>query len=1185
MTDWRDRFCGRAAELAALREAYDAVARGGGPRLVVVVGDRGMGKTRLVREFYAWLCRERDPDDYWPDVSLFRGRNLLFGPDVERDPAVRAHFASFTLGERRMRFLWWGIRLADADDRNAVPTDLAGHRRALDLHLEPLRHARRMDETRAAAVGLGLDVVRSGALKAVEFIPGAGPAISAMIEGASVLYRRVKIRAQRQALEEQHRAERVARVAEARTDLLTESTLEELAALFAAGAGTDAAATNTPADTIPLVLFVDDAQFARPGGDEGVLRLIRQLWRRAVLEGWPLLLVATHWDREWSAADEYAAEPDFAAYFRPLLRRLDTVHALVLGPEPALAQLVHAGLGALPPHDVELIVGRADGNPQLLIEIVDRIARSPAWRSADGALSPVGRRHLETARFELHDLIRRRMESDTTSDDVRRAVAVSSVQGVEFSCALAETVAELLRAGPVRDGLEAAENTHRFVAGVAQGAAGFLQRAYRDAALALVDGQFGSQEIVHEALARAVDTMLADPGRWAGLGAAEQDAVLALRVAFGEHAPDAAARHEAARTAAMLALRARGGANAVPDVARAAFWARRFQRGLADGRWAADVVELGELQVLEETVRFWDGAAAARHLAQALVERLHEQVERDGAPELEAGLIAALQVLGLALEQELRVDLAEPRVAEALGRARALHEREPGVAYGRLLVGALQRMAALQLLDSEAGEKERLLREMVALTGSLRAAHGDDNDLTNDHVAALVQLAYWLERDDDPGDEVPALLQSALSLQLALFEREPRASRLRDLGAIYLAVVENVARRGDAERARSLLPHALEALHDAFEAMPRQESRFIYARALGRAADLSWGWGDAAAALDFDRQARALLEAVSPAPDPTHAARQMGQYVASARYQHEMRAGEIFDPAPTDALGETLHDLLERARPLLDSSAYLRWTYAELAGRLSAHLELRAMCRGEAAGAATQLRATTDALLRQYGGSGDGTSWYQGLLIGAEAVAAAARRLGRADDCARTHHAALRWALEYAASTNEETATGDLFYWIIVSGQELLDVDRPLETELLRACARVLLAPAPESEPFATARFRSPALSILATLGSALPRDERLALLDAAMREFEKHDFSMAWLAGFEARVECGLWTAGPATWCQALTSKEAELLPDADLEPTARRSFESRFLARLRRKWRCTPPGSHAGPVALPDG
>jgi class 3 adenylate cyclase len=48
-------FVGRGGELAGLQEAYGRVVASGEPHLVTVVGDAGVGKTRLLREFWQWL--------------------------------------------------------------------------------------------------------------------------------------------------------------------------------------------------------------------------------------------------------------------------------------------------------------------------------------------------------------------------------------------------------------------------------------------------------------------------------------------------------------------------------------------------------------------------------------------------------------------------------------------------------------------------------------------------------------------------------------------------------------------------------------------------------------------------------------------------------------------------------------------------------------------------------------------------------------------------------------------------------------------------------------------------------------------------------------------------------------------------------------------------------------------------
>src|SRR5262249_26379311 len=53
-------FVGRDDELAHLQEAYRQVVEEGRPRLALIVGDPGVGKTRLVRELWHWLA-EQDP--------------------------------------------------------------------------------------------------------------------------------------------------------------------------------------------------------------------------------------------------------------------------------------------------------------------------------------------------------------------------------------------------------------------------------------------------------------------------------------------------------------------------------------------------------------------------------------------------------------------------------------------------------------------------------------------------------------------------------------------------------------------------------------------------------------------------------------------------------------------------------------------------------------------------------------------------------------------------------------------------------------------------------------------------------------------------------------------------------------------------------------------------------------------
>jgi class 3 adenylate cyclase len=82
-------FVGRGGEMEQLQQAYRQVAVGGRPLLVSVVGEAGVGKTRLVREFWGWLGVQ-------PERPLLRsGRCLSYGHGITYWPlgeVLKEHF-------------------------------------------------------------------------------------------------------------------------------------------------------------------------------------------------------------------------------------------------------------------------------------------------------------------------------------------------------------------------------------------------------------------------------------------------------------------------------------------------------------------------------------------------------------------------------------------------------------------------------------------------------------------------------------------------------------------------------------------------------------------------------------------------------------------------------------------------------------------------------------------------------------------------------------------------------------------------------------------------------------------------------------------------------------------------------------------------------------------------------------
>ena len=69
----RRTFVGRESELELLRATYARAAHEGEPHLVTIMGDAGVGKTRLVRELWEWL------GSVPPEPRRMTGRCLSYG--------------------------------------------------------------------------------------------------------------------------------------------------------------------------------------------------------------------------------------------------------------------------------------------------------------------------------------------------------------------------------------------------------------------------------------------------------------------------------------------------------------------------------------------------------------------------------------------------------------------------------------------------------------------------------------------------------------------------------------------------------------------------------------------------------------------------------------------------------------------------------------------------------------------------------------------------------------------------------------------------------------------------------------------------------------------------------------------------------------------------------------------------
>jgi len=501
-------FCGRENELGRLRRDWAVTVDHGLPRVVVVLADNGLGKTRLVQEFYNWLSTHVDrPGEagYWPDELERQGDNLEVNPPLaECRP------------EREAPFLWWGLRFQDVRQRNVAVAGMDASLRDLSEHLGVLMAGVRNEERRRRALEAIGD---AGADFALEFIQ--------TVSHAGLIKTTASFLAKAWGIGREYLAERAP---PSLTDLRqreqaskAERVVKSLSAVLAARE-----------ESLPICIFADDAHFS--DADPDTVDLLRRLLEAAKRERWPLLLVITHWQDRWNAVASAVAR-----WLKPQAAGLTLLPFATLAPS-ALAPVLKQYLPGLLPDQAEAVLGRADGNPQYLEEIVAFMARRP--RLFEGldlrrALKPGGLAEVMTAtalgRYELNTA-----RFQALPREAKGALAIGSLQGQRLLQDLTAEVAASL--GWCNDeatlkAIELAEMPHNLVRRD-HAWAEFLQRLYREIANQELPNLFEDPTSVTSSLIVALRGRVTDSDALTALDPRDRQATLGLAWTILHEAPE-----------------------------------------------------------------------------------------------------------------------------------------------------------------------------------------------------------------------------------------------------------------------------------------------------------------------------------------------------------------------------------------------------------------------------------------------------------------------------------------------------------------------------------------------------------------------------------------------------------------------------------------------------------------------
>lgn len=477
-------FYGRKEELQILLDAWHR-ARKGSPQWVSVNAETGVGKTRLVQEFYRCISTpgylkgkglnaggitEFDPEGYWPDDLPIESENLGLNPRPESFPEARSDTAVSP------PWLWWGIRGDPRERRNGAECLCAarGALESLELHTTRL-------VLKAQAKELAFDVGK----KVADVLSGG--LLDVAISFSEILGKSVRV-LNLLPLDAQAPAAMAERKRADLQDLLTKAIVHFLDR------------------EIPVVLVLDDAHWLDDDSIGFIDRLAGKLTSRKTSS--KLLIISTCWKQEWNQGAAIRGSYERFCGEKPAAIELGVVDDF------SARTYLKSHLPGIEERDVRLILDRAQGNFRYLTEL-QLLLRSERWHFIDkdlrNPLSELGREMISSEKLGVETCIEARFRK--FPDDVQAALQRSSYQGPRFDPSLTMQVTRELEEETLMDGettiraIALGENPGAMITRVDENYREFLQGPYWRLIRKLCDKREGEEvkAAYHRLLMKAID--------------------------------------------------------------------------------------------------------------------------------------------------------------------------------------------------------------------------------------------------------------------------------------------------------------------------------------------------------------------------------------------------------------------------------------------------------------------------------------------------------------------------------------------------------------------------------------------------------------------------------------------------------------------------------------------------------
>ena len=829
------RFYGRDEELTWLYDLLDDVARTRVPRLAVIVAESGIGKSALVQALYRKLTTDPRWDDtspggFWPDAFQGTDDDLKVNPDFPRDYQP----------EEPPKFMWLGIRWQNPGNRNRDDQGcpLPGAREVLYRHVKVVQGMPGLWRGFLDRLGKkGADLWKGVAEEGVTY---AAEGLANIAVGSLAPVVKPVASAAREAVQGRGVRHRVLEEATERS--AGDELCREIGGLMGG---------KKP---LPTIVWLDDAQWI----DTSSIEFLEKLFRQAKSGTWPLLVIATHWEREWREDRRRGNEgaPGLARFADLKFDGDKRTEVLVLekGARHVLRSLLLERLPGLTADQQDLVIEKSDGNFLSLEEnIGELLGRNRNFENGNriNALTDDAMRRIEGWESDRDKRVEQRFGA--LENEIQDILGWSSRAGARF---IRKMIAEFARRKLEEDSegrISRCIDPYAILSGSEDHPVmEFRDRAYYSSAMKYFEDYLQANDggdlrrFLEEWFSDWVNGCFDGDGQTLSPEQAAESSLVATpaaeRAGLLEMVVESLPLQDTrdwSEASAAAALRAH--CILVEACSRARLWeqCRRIGKALEKIDWMTVPMTVLCFGLREDTCSRLETAGAfeaAGRLAESLLTEKRTRFEEVGTIESRRDVSISLARLGGIEEQRGELDRAHERFSEALEIDRRLNE-ELGTPQSRRDVSSS--LDGLGDIEEQRGELDRAherFSEALEICRPLAEELGTPQS-RRDVSISLARLG-GIEEQRGELDRAHEQCSEALEIRRRLAEElgTPQTRRAVSISLGSLGDIEE--QRGELDRAHERYSEALEVCRPLTEELGTPQSRRDVSVSLTRLGDI-----------------------------------------------------------------------------------------------------------------------------------------------------------------------------------------------------------------------------------------------------------------------------------------------------------------------------------------------------------